>query len=114
MVYPRGKPGPCFFPQSPHQNEMRTMGAIAGLLLLSLSGWLLLTGPPSKTRFLATPPETVPSALEKAIAIFQAGKYDEAEEIFSRGYQAAVRSRQPELAARFLWGRGNCFFARRQ
>src|SRR4051794_18322732 len=112
MVYPRGKPATALsaFPRA-ITKIMRTIGACVCLLLLSLIGRLFLTGPTPKTRFLAIP---APRALLEATAVFQKGNYDRAAEIFSRGYEAAGRSGNPELAARFLWGRGNCYFATRQ
>jgi len=93
---------------------MRTIGAFACLLLFPLCGWLLESRPLSKTQSLESPLRPDPPALERASAIFRTGKYDEAAQAYSSGYRAATQRGERDLAARFLWGIGNCHFAKRQ
>src|SRR5262249_18136512 len=50
--------------------------------------------------------------LHRATAIHQAGNYEQASQAFAQGFASATARGQTDLAGRFLWGIGNCDFAR--
>jgi CHAT domain-containing protein len=109
-----------WFFRSPQKlySRMRTIGAgLFLLLIIPLGGGLHQAKPLSKTTFLA-PGHRPHSAelnglLHRATAVFEAGKYDEAAETYLRGFESAT-ARGDKMAASFLWGIGNCHFARRR
>ena len=52
--------------------------------------------------------------MNRANSLYRAGKYAEAADAFTQGYNSATARGQTGLAGRFLWGIGNCDFVRRR
>ena len=90
---------------------MKTMGTVVCLLvLISVLGWLSASKPPLKT---PPPASGLTKMLGQATRLHYKGDYSKAFELFQAGYRESQLQKETGLAARFLWGMGNCHFAQR-
>ncbi len=84
------------------------------VILVSLGGWLVSRSPsedPSSPSRARSEPSDLVRLREEGNRLFAAQRYQEASEVYRRGYRESLGSRQVRPAVRFLNNLAGCQFA---
>ncbi|HUE23440.1 MAG TPA: CHAT domain-containing tetratricopeptide repeat protein [Bryobacteraceae bacterium] len=96
---------------------MKTRFLVSLLSIIPLAGTLVRSVPPPRTPNLARPSwkivrrDKLTEQFQQSYKIFRAGGFQDAAALARQGYGDASRAGEPQLAAQFLLGLGNCQFA---